>query len=62
MVKAKVFAAEGHKLTSGQRVKGMGDPKFLGLYSTNACSAMPFPRFTTGREPILMTRSARGRE
>ena len=40
---AVFFATEGLKLATGQRMKGMSDPKFLGLYSTNACSAMPFP-------------------
>jgi hypothetical protein len=40
---AVFFAAQSLKLTTGQRMKGMGDPKFWGFYSTNPCSAMPFP-------------------
>jgi hypothetical protein len=40
---AVFFAAQSLKLTTGQRMKGMGDPKFLGFYSMNACSATPFP-------------------
>jgi hypothetical protein len=40
---AVFFAAESLKLKTGQRMKGMADPKFLGFYSTNACSATPFP-------------------
>jgi hypothetical protein len=40
---AVFFAAERLKLTTGQRMKWMDDPKSLGFYSTNACSATPFP-------------------
>jgi hypothetical protein len=40
---AVFFAAERLELTTGQRMKGMDDPKFLGFYSTNVCSATPFP-------------------
>jgi HEAT repeat protein len=39
---AVVFAGESFKFTTGERVKGMRDPKLLGFYSTNACSATPF--------------------
>jgi len=39
---AVVFAGESLKLTTGERVKGMRDPKLLGFYSTNACNATPF--------------------
>jgi hypothetical protein len=35
--------AERLELTTRQRMKGMGDPNFLGLYSTNAGSAMLSP-------------------
>jgi hypothetical protein len=30
------FAGEDFTLTTGERVKEMGDPKLLGFYSTNA--------------------------
>ena len=44
VVLAAVFLpAESLKLTPGERVKGMGNLKFLRSYSTNACSATPFP-------------------
>jgi hypothetical protein len=37
------FLSESFKLTTGERVKGMGDIKLLWFYSTNACSATPLP-------------------
>jgi hypothetical protein len=43
MLAAMFFLSEGFKLTSGERVKGTRDPKFLWFYSTNACSATPLP-------------------
>jgi hypothetical protein len=43
-VLATVFLpGESLKLTPGERVKGMGNLKFLWFCSTNACSATPFP-------------------
>jgi hypothetical protein len=43
-VLAAVFLlGESLKLTPGERVKGMGNLKFLWFCSTNACSATPFP-------------------
>jgi hypothetical protein len=58
---AVFFAAERLKLTTRQRMKGVGDPKFLGLYSTNACSAMPFPIICGIRDSSRYERtSARG--
>ena len=41
---AVFFLGEGLKLTTGERVKWMRDPKLLWFYSTNACSATPFPK------------------
>lgn len=38
---AMLFPTERFKLTTGERVKGMGDAKLLWFYSTNACSATP---------------------
>ena len=58
---AVFFAAERLKLTTGQRMKGMDDSKFLGFYPTNACSATPFPnpasipRTRTGRQARAST-------
>src|SRR5260370_30309315 len=40
---AVFFARESFELTTSERVKGMGDSKLLRFYSTNACSATPFP-------------------
>jgi hypothetical protein len=37
------FLSEGFKLTTGEGVKGMRDPKLLWFYATNACSATPLP-------------------
>jgi hypothetical protein len=38
-----LFAGESFKLTTRERMKGMGDAKLLRFYSTNACSATPLP-------------------
>jgi len=35
------FASDSFKLTTGERMKGMGDAKLFCFYSTNACSATP---------------------
>ena len=43
MFAAVFFASEGFKLTTGEWVKGMRDPKLLWFYSMNACSAMTLP-------------------
>jgi hypothetical protein len=40
---AMFFGSESFKLTTSERVKGMGDAKLLWFYSTNACSATPLP-------------------
>jgi hypothetical protein len=44
---AMLFPIERFKLTTGERVKGMGDAKLLWFYSTNACSATPLPSTPT---------------
>jgi hypothetical protein len=44
-VLAAIFLlSESFKLSTGERMKRMGDAKLLWFYSTNACSATPLPQ------------------
>ena len=51
-VLAAIFLlSESFKLSTGERVKGMGDAKVLWFYSTNACSATPLPSWRSTWRP-----------